>query len=244
MEEERMEAEAEAQHYLNSTALLDYDSPVVTELIQKQGWLNLSSPSDRIAEVYGFVRDEIPFGYAKRYYVPASEVVREGMGNCITKTTLLMALLRAVGIPCRLRAGMISKVIHRGLLKGLSFSLSPRHLHHTWVEVYYQNRWLEIGGHIVDKPYLEKLQLEFSNFIGTFYGYGIAVSHFRNPPIRWEEEDTSIQSKAVRESLSTFNDPDSFFQAHPEAEQRTKSLNYRFVLRPTLNRSIRKLRSS
>lgn len=236
--------QSDEQQYRRATPLLDYEHPAIVTLIQKQGWLSLPTSGERIDAVYTFVRDAIPYGYAESFCVPASTVLVQGMGNCLTKTTLLMALLRAVGIPCRLKAAMISKVIHRGLLGGISFLFSPRHLHHAWVEIQYQGSWLEIGGHIVDRPYLEKLQQKFANFIGSFYGYGIAVSHFRNPPIRWEEKETAIQSKAIRESLHTFSDPDAFFQAHPEAERRTHGMTYRMILRPRLNHSIQKLRRS
>jgi hypothetical protein len=232
------------QRYTEHTALLDYTHPTIAALIQKQGWITLPTPGSRIAAVYTFVRDAIPFGYGEHFSVPASQVLAQGMGNCLTKTTLLMALLRAVGVPCRLKAAMISKVIHRGLLGEVSFLFSPRHLHHAWAEVRYQDQWIEVGGHIVDRPYLEKLQQKFANFIGSFYGYGIAVTHFRNPPISWEEEETEIQSKAIRESLHTFNDPDAFFISYPEAERRTHCLTYKLILRPKLNRSIRKLRNS
>ncbi len=177
-----VQMESDEQHYTEHTTLLEYTHPTIIALIQKKGWLSLPTTGERIAAVYTFVRDEIPFGYGDHFAVPASRVLEQGMGNCLTKTTLLMALLRAVGFPCRLRAAMISKVIHRGLLDDISFLFSPRHLHHTWVEVYFQGRWIEIGGHIIDRPYLEKLQQKFANFIGSFYGYGIAVTHFRNPP--------------------------------------------------------------
>jgi len=236
--------DSDEQHYTEHTTLLDYTHPTVVALIQKKGWLSLPTSGERIAAVYTFVRDEIPFGYAEHFAVPASRVLEQGMGNCLTKTTLLMALLRAVGIPCRLRAAMISKVIHRGLLGEVSLLFSPRHLHHAWVEAQYQDHWIEIGGHIIDRPYLEKLQQKFTNFIGSFYGYGIAVSHFRNPPISWEKEETEIQSKAIRENLHTFNDPDAFFSAYPEAERRTHGMTYRMILRPRLNHSIQKLRRS
>ncbi|MGH0054268.1 MAG: transglutaminase-like domain-containing protein [Sphaerochaetaceae bacterium] len=235
--------EQEEQDYLQETPLLDREHPAIQELVRTQGWFSLSS-SERIAAVYTFVRDAIPYGYAKSFCVPASSVLQQGKGNCLTKTTLLLALLRAVGIPCRLRAAMISKVIHRGLLGVISFRMSPNRLYHTWVEAKYQEQWIEIGGHIIDQPYLEKLQQKFANHIGSFYGYGIAVTHFRNPSITWDEEDTEIQGKAIRESLHTFPDPDTFFKTYPEAEQRTRSLSYRLILRPTLNRSIRRLRRS
>lgn len=129
--------EIDKQRYTEQTALLDYTHPTIVALIKQQGWLNLPILGSRIAAIYTFVRDAIPFGYGEHFAVPASQVLAQGMGNCLTKTTLLMALLRAVGVPCRLKAAMISKVIHRGLLGEVSFLFSPRHLHHTWVELYF-----------------------------------------------------------------------------------------------------------
>ncbi|MGE4585276.1 MAG: transglutaminase-like domain-containing protein [Sphaerochaeta sp.] len=229
--------------YLQPTTLLDFDATDIQFLVRSRNWRRLQSTSAQVNAIFCYVRDEIAFGYAKQFALHASEILVLGYGNCITKTTLLMALLRAVGIPCRLKAGMVSKVLHRGLLHGLSYRLSFDTLYHSWVEVWYKNNWVEIGGHIIDRPYLEKLQAKFPDYMGSFYGYGIAVLNFRNPPITWEEDDTFIQSKAIAESLGTFNDPDAFFAAFPEAESRTHTLRYRKMLRPKLNASIAKLRT-
>ncbi len=168
--------------YLQETYLLDYSSPSLVNLVHQNGWNDLDSKSSKIEAIYNYVRDQIPYGYAPSFQVCASEVLKQGKGNCITKTTLLMALLRTTGIPCRLKAARIEKVIHRGLLSRFSYKISPRLLHHTWVELFYKNHWIEVGGHIVDKPYISKLQSKFPDYMGSFYGYGIAVLNFKNPP--------------------------------------------------------------
>ena len=234
----------EAHQYLRPTLLLDYDSPAIQALVQQKGWKNLGSKSTQIDAVYTFVRDEIPFGYSQAFAISGSEVLNLGLGNCLTKTILLMTLLRAVGVPCRMKASMVDKVLHRGLLGSFNYRLSPDNLYHGWVNILYNGKWIEIGGHIVDRPYLLKLQAKFPDYMGSFYGYGIAVLNFRNPPIRWEEGDTFIQSKAHTGTLGTYDDPDSFFQAYPEAQERTQNLCYQKILRPALNKSIVKLRQS
>ena len=49
---------------------------------------------DRIGAAYAFVRDEIAFGYNLADDLPASRVLEDGLGQCNTKGTLFMALLR------------------------------------------------------------------------------------------------------------------------------------------------------
>ena len=230
--------------FLQPTPLLDYQASPIQALIAQKGWEALPTKTALIEAAYTFVRDEIAYGYTSRFQIPASVVLASKQGNCITKTTLLMALLRRLGIPCRLKAGLVQKVIHRGLLHGMSYALSPAELHHTWLEVRYNNRWIEIGGHIVDRPYLQKLQAKFPDFMGSFYGYGIAVIHFRNPPIQWEENDTFVQDRALKDSLGTFSDPDTFFKSYPQAEKYTRSIRYKTILRSTLNSAISTLRQS
>ena len=87
--------------YLRETELLDYSSPSIQSLISKKGWRDLSE-YDAIGSVYHFVKDEILFGYNRCDTLKASEVLDDGIGQCNTKSTLLMALLRGLGIACRL----------------------------------------------------------------------------------------------------------------------------------------------
>ena len=229
--------------FTQASPLLDYESEAIVALVEQRGWKHINSISERIEAIYTMVRDEISYGYTAHFQIPGSEVLRQGMGNCLTKTTLLMTLLRAAGIPCRMEAAMVGRILHRGLLKGIVIHLSPKTLFHSWVSVYYQNKWVELGGHIVDRPYLAKLQARYPDYMGSFYGYGIATLNFRNPPIKWEGEETSIQGKAIRGELGSFPDPDSFFAAHPEAERRTRTSRYKLVLRPRLNKNIRRVRA-
>ena len=85
---------------LESTEMLDFQGEAITRLLESKGWMNLSE-YDRIGAAYDFVRNDIRFGYNSSDDLMASQVLSDGYGQCNTKGTLLMALLRALSIPCR-----------------------------------------------------------------------------------------------------------------------------------------------
>jgi len=97
------------EQYLKETLLLDYNHPSIKNLIQQKEWLKLSD-IEKVKQIYNFVRDEIQFGYNSSDSIPASTVLNNGYGQCNTKATLLMALLRAVKIPTRLHGFTIDKL--------------------------------------------------------------------------------------------------------------------------------------
>lgn len=124
---------------LTATRLLDFEHPALRALINERQWLALSE-HDRIGAAYAFVRDEIAFGYNTSDDLPASVVLADGYGQCNTKSTLLMALLRALGIPCRLHGFTIDKVLQKGAVTGWAYLLAPRNILHSWVEVQHEGR--------------------------------------------------------------------------------------------------------
>ena len=142
-----------ADQLLQATAILDYDHPAVQDLISGRKWRELPT-CERIGAAYEFVRDEIKFGYNKSDDLKASQVLQEGIGQCNTKANLLMALLRALGISCRLHGFTIDKNLQKGAVTGLFYLLSPRNIIHSWVEVFHERKWIILEGFILDKPYL------------------------------------------------------------------------------------------
>ena len=91
-----------------ATALLDYGHPSIQSLITQRGWMHFSE-DERIGAVYNFVRDGIAFGYNASDDLPASTVLADGIGQCNTKGTLLMALLRAVEQVNEAQKGLLSQ---------------------------------------------------------------------------------------------------------------------------------------
>lgn len=111
-------------NYLESTCMLDYHTQNIQKLIEERKWKELPE-YERIKAVYDFVRDEILFGYNVDDNIPASRVLREGYGQCNTKGTLFMALLRACEIPCRVHGFTIDKKLQKGAMTGMVYRKAP-----------------------------------------------------------------------------------------------------------------------
>jgi len=101
--------------HLRETPLLDFPASDIQRLIAERSWTGLPLKA-RIGAVYDFVRDDILFGYNADDALPASRVLADGYGQCNTKGTLLMALLRGVGVPCRFHGFTIDKGLQRGVV--------------------------------------------------------------------------------------------------------------------------------
>ena len=147
---------------LKETAMLNYTDPQIQSLIHNRGWRELGV-KERILAIYNYIRDEIAFGYNISDNISASSVLRDGYGQCNTKGTLFMALLRAVGVPCRIHGFYVDKVIQKGAITGFFYRQSPKEILHSWVEIFYDGKWLNLEGFILDMKYLNGLQGKFKN---------------------------------------------------------------------------------
>jgi hypothetical protein len=227
---------------LEKTKLLDFDNREISLLIENKKWKYLNE-KEKIGQVYEFVRDEIKFGYNIDDAIPASMVLKDGYGQCNTKGILFMALLRALNIPCRIHGFTVDKIIQKGTVAGLVYILSPKEIVHSWVEIYYQEKWFNLEGFILDKVYLNKVQKIFSNCNGSFCGYAVAVEDLKNPQIDWNENDTYIQSKGIVQDFGIFNTPDELFLKHFQDLSFMKKWAYRNIGRHLMNRNVQKMRS-
>lgn len=227
--------------YTLETALLNYSHPRIRQLIRAKQWDRLA-PQQQILDIYNYVRDTVLFGYNRADDIPASEVLQNGYGQCNTKGVLFMALLRAVGVPCRMHGFTIDKKLQKGAMKGWYYRLSPDEIIHSWVEVYAEGRWLNMEGFILDLPYLTKLQQTFSECEGSFCGYGVATNDFQNPPIYWDGNDTYVQKEGIVRDLGVYDSPDAFFARHPQNLGGIRKVMYKQVVRHLMNRNVRRIR--
>ena len=127
--------------------MLDYSSSAIQRLIVSRKWNELPE-FERIKAIYNFVRDEILFGYNVDDNISASRVLSDGYGQCNTKGTLFMALLRACGIPCRIHGFTIDKKLQRGAMTGIVYKNAPQNVFHSWVEVLHNDKWFELEAFI------------------------------------------------------------------------------------------------
>ncbi len=236
-----MPDDREAENLLQPTALLDYRHPSLEALIREGGWRALPE-FERIGAIYDFVRDAIPFGYNRSDDLPASQVLAEGIGQCNTKGTLLMALLRGSGIPCRLHGFTIDKALQKGAVTGPAYLLAPRSILHSWVEVHYAGRWVNLEGFILDRAYLQRLQQRFAGHEGAFCGFGAATPDLQNPPVVWQGTDTYIQKDGINRDFGVFDSPDEFYARHGTNLGGFKRWLFQHVVRQRMNRNVARIR--
>lgn len=229
--------------YLGATELLDIADPRLRAVGDRRGWPDL--PVDaRIGAIYAFVRDEIPFGYNTSDDLPASAVLADGYGQCNTKTTLLMALLRANGIGCRFHGATIDKQLQHGVMVGPFYWFAPRSIIHSWAEVFVGDRWVGLEGVILDEAYLAGLRTRIGNPAGPFLGYGVGTEDLADPPVDWTGTDTMIQATGVNADFGVFDDPDAFYRAHGVNARGIKGWLYRTIMRKAMNTRVNAIRRS
>jgi len=225
---------------LQTTNILDFQSDEISTLIDQRGWRDLAS-DERIGAVYDFVRNEIVFGYNRADNLKATQVLKDGYGQCNTKGTLLMALLRGVGVPCRIHGFKIHKELQRGIVPELVYPLAPKEILHSWIEVETKNGWVTLEGFILDSDFLSTLQDRFADS-ESLCGYGAGTDDLHQAPVAWTGTDTFIQKTGITQDLGTFNDPDSFYKKHRQAFGGVKDFLYRNIIRFWMNARVRAIR--
>jgi len=228
---------------LDATELLDYDSPSIRRLVDQRGWLALDTP-ERIAAVYDYVRNEIGFGYNADDDIAASEVLRDGYGQCNTKATLLMALLRMVGTPCRFHAATIDKRLQQGVVPRAFYPLAPSEILHSWVEVFVDGDWKRLEGVILDDEYLDGLRCQLGRPTGAFIGFGVGTADLEHPNVDWVGDHTEIQMTGVDRDLGVHADPDTYYRTAGTNLSGLRALLYRHVIRRLMNRTVARIRSN
>lgn len=223
-------------------AINDYLSPNIQALIKARGWDKLSDPYARIGAAYQFVKDEIRFGYNSSDDLPASTVLEQGYGQCNTKANLLFALLSALQIPTRFHGFTIDKALQRGAIPELIYPIAPQEILHSWIEVYFNDQWIELEGFILDADYLGALQQRFSEQRDEFLGYGAATPCLSDPQVEWTGESTYIQRDGIARDLGTFATPTDFYKAHGTNLSGPKRLLYTYLIRHLMNANVSRIR--
>jgi hypothetical protein len=228
--------------FLQRTELLNYNHKFIVEINSQKKWSKLSK-YEKINQIYNFVQNEILFGYPESDNMKASDVLIKKYGNGITKSILLMALLRSNGISCRFKGLKINKNIHKGAITGIAYSLFPKKMIHGWVEIFYQDKWIILEGVTVDKSYLNRILSMSPNKDSELNEYGIALIDRNKINNSWNGQNTFVQRGGIIEYLDIYNSPDVFFEYYKSTLSGIKKILYKILFMNKINTKIINIRS-
>lgn len=216
---------------LTPTRLCDSHHPSivakVAELIA-----GTDTEEDRAKRIFYFVRDEIPFR-AGDYAIPASAVLAQGHGMCVTKTLLMSALMRAAGFPTRYRWVPLDKRGFFGFyppwLNRINLLKSPTVWFHCHCEAHVDGQWTTADG-LLDRPLYEGM---------------LAAGHITRevaPTIEWGLEADVLQG-LIDEDKGVLTDPDEMFDRAQKEDVRPRWPVIHFGF-PVINRYQGRIRQS
>lgn len=132
--------------YLSSTYYFDYEKEEIQQLITEFKTDSLS-PKEKTKQLYIKVRDTWRYdpyaiSFSKEKY-KASTIAKKTKGHCIEKSIVLIAGLRALGIPARIHLAKVKNHIgvERLTEKFGTNVLTP----HGMVNVYLNGKWLKLS---------------------------------------------------------------------------------------------------
>lgn len=149
--------------YLDHTYFIDFDSENIRKIINGLSEdASSTTETEKAITIFNYVRDNFPYT-VREFQISdpsgykASSTLKAGRGFCMTKSILLVALLRGNNIPARLHiADMInhrSPQRFRDLMGGSAYFV-----YHTYVDVYLNEKWSKIT------PSFEKQLCEKHNY--------------------------------------------------------------------------------
>jgi hypothetical protein len=203
--------EESAERWLVNTPLLDIEHPKIRLLALRLTQLQ-QGDSNKALACYRYVH-ELPFAcLPDGNSVSALTVLRRGKGDCHTKSTLLVAMLRAIEIPARLRFLTLRADFLRGVI-----DLGELPIEHCCVEVLLDGRWAAIDSHVMD-PLLTRAALIQLENEGRDLGYGM----HRRGATDWDGEHQAFSPIVADDPASLplhdwgpFDDPYQFYSAIP-----------------------------
>lgn len=153
-------------NYLESTYYFDFENDSVQNLISEFKTETLSDKEKTIG-IYTKVRDNWKYdpysiSLSKEKY-KSSYIAEKQSGNCVEKSIILIACLRALGIPTRLHLRKVKNhiAVERLTEKFGSNELTP----HGMVNVFLNDKWLKMSP-AFNKSLCEKLNVEPLDFDG------------------------------------------------------------------------------
>ena len=193
--------------------------------------------------VHDYIKS-LPFGCVASFdHVPAAGVLKSGRGDCHTKGTLFVAMLRCAGLPARLRFVTLSGAFLHGII-----DLEKSHITHAVGEVYLQGRWVQTDTYVTDSL-LEAQAYELLSLQNRSLGYGIHIHGNRFWDGRHHAHGQYAESDPASMPLHDWgvaHDPESFYsgQQHPELSRSWLTRAKWTVAAHLVNSRVKKVRTA
>lgn len=152
--------------YLDSTYFLDFEDQRIQEIVAEFD-SQLLSQKEKAIGLYLKIRDGWrydPYSISlKKDHYKASNIAGKSSGNCVDKSVLLVACLRALSIPAHIHLGKVKNhiAVERLIEKFGSNELTP----HGMVNVQLNGKWLKMSP-AFNKELCERFKVEPLDFDG------------------------------------------------------------------------------
>ena len=138
------ETQAEMREYLTPGRFIDSDHPAIIAFARETAG-DLTDPRQQAIALYMRVRDEIrydPYGLRPEPdYYKASSTLAAGAGFCVTKSGLMAAAARVLGIPARVGYADVRNHLTSDKLKAQMGT--DLFVFHGYVELFLEGAWVK-----------------------------------------------------------------------------------------------------
>ncbi len=225
--------------------LCDADHPLVRDTAERLTGAQ-TTPLGKLRNLFHYVRDDIPFGFPRKWeeweVVRASTVIELGFGYCNTKSTLMVALCRAAGIPARVHYGLIDFEIMWGIIPSFAFPFLPGAGPHSWTEVQLEGEWRPIDSYINDEAFFTASRKKLSES-GRSRGYSVACAEGKCSCEFNFGERGFAQMGAVIADHGAWDDPSEYFASDRYVRMSALQKLLYPALRRIADRNVAKIRS-
>ncbi|GAC1354765.1 MAG: hypothetical protein NVSMB34_07080 [Variovorax sp.] len=196
------------EHFLGSSPMLDLQDSRLRLRARSLTQL-CKTERDKAVALHDYVK-RLPFERPLKWRLRTARAVMDaGAGDATDKATLLVALLRLIRIPARIRYVELRNELMRGLGSGTENVFRPV------VEVWLRKRWVRTDSYIYDPGYMAAARQRLKDHDWE-HGYGI----HRHGHSVWNGTDDAFvgglpteADPLVVQTLGLFHDPRQFMQS-------------------------------
>ena len=232
----------EPQNWLCGTSLLDLEDPKLRIRVLRTTQL-ATSAADKAVRVHDFIKS-LPFGYVPdSQNVRSGLVLKAGMGDCHSKGTLFVSMLRLLGIPARLRFVLLSSKFLEGII-----TLPGMQITHAIAEAYLGGKWIQVDTYVTDEIF-ESHARGLLRAKGRTLGFGVHAEAQRywtgHTSAHGQYTVLDSQSLPIRD-LGVAHDPEHFYQCNANAAVQNRWLNRLklSIAAKVINHRVKKIRAS